>query len=219
MAAVSVYCQADEPTDLAPGTTWRKADGKEYVRKLDGTWNYTGEWQLPNMHHLSIEGGTMLGAILGAHGLAPTNNPAFTGTATLNDVDLADKQWATDQLTALQETLSNLITSQIGGTTGNITIGSNLAIGYGEVNDQGTIPLPVYSDNKRAVKAEVWGLLVSPKSVPHSSGSEATSWLNECFADVNLLVTCKIRITSGGGGANAGSGTSGIASYIVICKR
>lgn len=219
MAAVSTYQQAAEPTDMNPGTTWLKDDGSAYIRKLDLTWNYLGEWQLPHMHHLHIEGGTMLGPILGGHGLAPLNNPPFTGTATLNGLDLADKQWVTDQLSTLQTVLTNLISNQIGGTSGNITIGSNMAVGYGTVTDGGTIPLPTYADNKRAVKAEVWGVIVSQSSVTHGSGSEATNWINECFADVNLVVTCKSRITSGGGGNNTGSGTTGVANYIVVCKR
>lgn len=219
MPVANAYQQAVEPTDLTPGVRWFKDDGKAYIRKLDLTWNYIGEWELPNMHHLHLEGGTMLGPILGAHGLAPTDSPAFTGTPTLGSVDLADKQWTTDQLTALLDTVNKLISNQFGGGSGNLTIGNNMAVGYGTVADQGTIPLPVYADNKRAVKAEVWGLLVSQNSVPHSSGSEATNWINECFADVNLLVTCKTRITSGGGGSNAGSGTSGVANYIIACKR
>lgn len=220
MPAVSAYQQAVEPTDLKPGTLWYKDDGKAYIRKLDLTWNYIGEWQLPNMHHLHLEGGTMLGVILGDHGLAPSNNPQFTGTATLNNLDLADKQWVTDQLAELQTTLSDLISNQIGGGSGTITIGNNLAIGYGEVADQGTVPLPKFADDKRATLAQVWAVMCSTKSCPHSSGSEATNWVDECFVNTStLIVTCKIRIVSGGGGANAGSGTSGTANYIIICKR
>lgn len=217
MPVVSTYQQAVEPTDLTPGITWLRNDGTAAIRKLDLTWNEIGKWQLPSFNNLPLTGGTMLGAILGQHGLAPLANPAFTGTATLGGVDLAPKQWTTDQLTALQTTISNQITSLIGGTTGNITIGSNLAIGYGTVADGGTIPLPIYSDNKRAALAEVWSVLVSNNSTPHSSGAEATSWVDECFANASLIVTCKIRITSGGGGNNlSGNGT---ANYIIVCKR
>lgn len=212
MPVANAYYQADEPTDLTPATRWYKDDGKLYIRKIDLSWNYAGEWQLPNMHHLHVEGGTMLGPILGAHGLAPTDNPAFTGTATLNTIDLADKQWAADQLTTLQTTLTNLITNQVSGSSGNITIGSNLAVGYGTVNDGGTIPLPTYSDNKRAVKAEVWGVLVSMKSVTVHDGSEANDSVWEVSADVNLVVTAHVVESHWGTKA-------GVANYVIICKR
>lgn len=212
MSVSSAYFQADEPTDLTPSTRWYRDDGKLFIRKIDLSWNYAGEWQLPNMHHLHLEGGTMLGAIDGAHGLAPVDNPAFTGTATLNAIDLADKQWATDQLAALQTTLSQMIAAQIGGTSGNITIGSNLAVGYGTIADGGTIPLPVYSDNKRATKPEVWGVLVSLKSVTVHDGSEANDAAWDVSADVNLVVSAKVV------GSHWGT-ASGYANYIIICKR
>ncbi len=212
MPVVKNYQQADEPSDLLPGTGWYKDDGKAYIRKLDGSWNYIGEWQLPNMHHLHLEGGTVLGPILGAHGLAPVDDPAFTGTATLNDIDLADKQWTTEQMADLQTTLSQMIAAQIGGTSGNITIGSNLAVGYGTIADGGTIPLPVYADNKRATKPEVWGVLVSMKTVTIHDGSEANDSVWDVSADVNLVVSAKV-VESHWGTA------SGTANYIIICKR
>lgn len=212
MPQVNAYYQATEPSDLTPATRWYKDDGKLYIRKIDLTWNYAGEWQQPNLNHVHVEGATMLGPLLGNHGLAPLESPAFTGVATLNDIDLADKQWVSDQLTALQTTLNNTISNQIGGTTGNITIGSNMAVGYGTVADGGTIPLPVYSDNVRATKAQVWGVLVSMKSVTVHDGSEANDSVWEVSADVNLVVTANVNESHWGAKA-------GVANYIIICKR
>jgi hypothetical protein len=220
MPVVSTYQQAIEPTDLTPGTTWLRDDGTAAVRKLDLTWNEIGNWELPNFGNVSIRGGTMLGPLLGAHGLAPLVDTPLTGVPTSNGIDLADQQWVKDQLTAMLTTINNLISNAIGGTNGNITIGSNLAVGYGTVADGGTIPLPVFSDNTRADKSQVWGVLVSMNNAAYSTGSEATSWANKCTVDVNLVVTCGVSITSGGGGSNHGS-TDGAstANYIVICKR
>src|ERR1035437_7011845 len=212
MAVVSTYQQDDEPSDLTPGTGWLRGDGKEYVRKLDLSWNYVGEWQLSHKNNLPIEGGTMMGPILGSHGLAPLDNPAFTGAATQNGVDLADKDYLTNQLAALQLTLTSLITNQVGGTMGNITIGGNLAVGYGTVSDGGTIPLPIYADNVRASLSEVWGVLASMKSLTGHDGSEANDWTFEVNVDASLNVTCT--------NVESHWGTfTGVASYIVMCKR
>lgn len=220
MAVASIYQQAVEPTDLTPGTLWLRDDGTSAVRKLDLTWNELGSWELPSWGNLPVAGGTMLGPILGNHGLAPLASPAFTGAPTINGIDAADKQWVTDQLTTLQSTVNDLISNAISGTSGNITIGSNLTVGYGTVQDGGTIPLPVFADNTRADKSQVWGVMVSMNNAAYGTGSEATSWANKCTVDANLLVTCGVAIVGGGGGANTGStaGTS-TANYIVICKR
>lgn len=220
MPVVNTYQQAVEPTDLTPGTTWLRDDGTAAIRKLDLSWNEIGNWELPYFNNLQRSGGTVLGPILGNHGLAPLDSPPFTGTPTINGVDAADKQWVTDQLTTLQGTLNDLLSNAISGTSGNITIGSNLTVGYGTVFDGGTIPLPVFADNTRADKTQVWGVLVSMNKATYGTGSEATAWSNDCSVDSNLLVKCGLSITGGGGGANMGSAAgASVANYIVVCKR
>lgn len=221
MAVVNTYQQASEPTDLTPGTQWYRDDGKAYIRKLDLTWNYIGEWQRPNFNHLHVEGGTMLGPILGEHGLAPLNNPAFTGTATLNDVDLADKQWTSDQIEALQTSLENFITGTSNGTSGTLSIGNNLAIGYGQVKHGETIELPRYGGvaGQRAALSEVWAVLPSIHDLEgwNSKGNDY-SFQSQVSVDANLKVTCSWLSTE-----NSTVGYiehyTGSINYIIICKR
>jgi len=215
MSEAKTYQQASEPSDLTPGTTWLHDNGKAYIRKLDLTWNYVGEWELPNFHHLHLEGGSMLGPIGGAHGLCHSHNPAFTGTATLNDVDLADKQWISTQLEDLRSVLENYISGKMGGTSGNVTVGNNMAIGFGTVQDGATIPLPTYADNTRASKSEVWGVLPSIKSMVGSNHPYVAFQYNmTCSVDANLVASSK---WSGGGYVHE-AGQSQI-NYIIICKR
>ncbi len=212
MAVASIYQQASEPTDLKPGTIWLGDDGVGKIRKLDGTWNTFGPWQEPNFGLLSLQGGTMLGPILGAHGLATLESPAFTGTPTINAVDAADKDFVTSQVEALKTSLTALISNQFGGTAGNITIGGNLAVGYGTVADGGTIPLPTYADNTRAAKAEVWGVMVSMATMPFHDGAEANDSSFNIAVDVNLNVTCQCVESHWGT-------KTGTANYIILCKR
>jgi len=223
MPEVKTFQQASEPNDLTPGTKWYHDNGKAYIRKSDLSWNYIGEWELPNFHHLHLEGGSMLGSIGGAHGLCHSHNPAFTGTATLNDVDLADKQWTSDQFKNLRTILENYISGKIGGSSGNLSIGNNLAIGFNapgtDIPHGGTIPLPVYSDGKRASKNEVCGVIVSfSKNLTPNHPHNAFNGMSTCSVDANLVVTAIWHISGGGWDGDHGQYV-GAANYLILCKR
>jgi len=218
MAEVKTYYQADEPSDVAPGAMWLRSDGTKAQRGLSSEWIEKGSWTEVNDGMLPVVGGSMLGPVSGNHGHAPIDDPAFTGVMTLNGEEIPDKPWVTAAIEALQETLQNFITQSLTGGDNSISVGNNLAIGIGEVADQGAITLPKFADDTRAVLGEVWGVLVSPKEYHHGIGSEATIMAHECYHDpMTLIVTCRTRILSGGGGAV--SAAAGTANYLIICKR
>ena len=223
MAEVKTYHGADEPTDMAPGTTWRKDDGKEFARKPDGTWVQTGRWTERNCGHVDIQGDTMLGPLLGQHGLAPLDSPPFTGMPTISGGEIATKTWTTDQLSDLQKALQDFISGQFSGSEGSITIGNNLAIGYGTRTNGQTIPLPVYGDKSNAFLTEVWAVMVSPADMGGSiSGDIADIFTVHCSVDSSLLLSCYIKHTRPGwGNDDIGIGDSGhaLANYFIVCKR
>jgi len=216
MAEVKTYQGADEPTDMAPGTTWLKDDGNAVIRKPDGTWNLIGQWTVPNMGMVDIQGDTMLGPLLGAHGLAPLDSPDFTGTVQVAGEEVATKTWTTEQLSDLQTTLEDFIGGQFSGSETTISIGNNLAIGYGNganaIPHGGAIPLPKYGDGSRAQLSEVVGVVVSVSSMAMNDGAEANTYVWTVSVDANLTVTCKTVGTHWGE-------HDGSANYLIICKR
>lgn len=211
MPEVKTYQQADEPSDQTPGTTWLNDNGKAYIRKLDLSWNYIGEWQLPNMHHLHVEGGTMLGPILGAHGLMPVNNPTLTGTATLNDIELADKQWTR---TALENYISGALGD--GSTSNNVTIGSNIAFGFGVLPHGGTVPLPKYLGDVTAKISDIVMLQVAPDEILHWNSRENDFW-SRLICRVNpttLVVSCYTETS-----VIHDKYMEGTVQYIIACMK
>ena len=209
---VKAYYQADEPTDLNPGTQWFRDDGKAYIRKPDLTWNETGRWTEKNMGHVDIQGDTMLGSLEGDHGLAPLDSPPFTGIVTVNGEEVATKAWTTEQLQALQESLQNFIGGQYSGSEGTITIGNNLAIGFGGPIEHGAaIPLPLYGDGSRAHNSEVWGVIPSLHAIQVHDGGEANNTYWDISVDANLVVTCHVT--------SRWPEYFGSVNYLIICKR
>jgi hypothetical protein len=218
MAAVQTYYQADEPNETTPGTVWLRSDGTKAQRDLSGNWIEKGSWVLEDDGLLSKNGGAVVGPITGNHGHAPTDSPAFTTNITLDGEDVPDKPWVTAQIEDMQTALQTYVTEALSvGDTG-ISIGANLAFGYGIIAHGGTIPLPKYSDDTQATIGQICLLLVGPSTLARASGGEATYWVYETSVDpTTLLVTARTRITSGGGGNNAG--VNGTANYSIICKR
>lgn len=211
MPLVETYYQADEPPQTAPGTVWLRADGTKAQRGLSGQWIEKGSWTEENDGMMSVNGGTVLGPVLGNHGHAPLDSPAFLGTMTLNGEEVPDKPWVNDQIQAAVEAIQSFVNGVMtGGET--ISIGNDMAIGYGVVADGGTIPLPKYADGTRAILSEVWGVLPSLRyTYFHFSAGTNLLGVN-IRADANLLVTAKCEY----GVANW---VSVEANYIIICKR
>jgi hypothetical protein len=211
MAIVNAYQQADEPADAVAGTQWFRDDGTWAIMGLDLNWNEMGLWTMPDHGHLPVAGGTMIGNILGGHGLAGLESPAFTGSPTIEGDEIATKPWTTVQLDALQTTLQQFIASSFSGSDGTLTIGNNLAIGYGTVANGATIPLPKYADDDRASLSEVWAVIPSVRSLTGRSDSITSfNWTITCSVDANLLVTCTFA---------GWSVPDASINYLIICTR
>jgi hypothetical protein len=213
MGIVNLYQQADEPSAETPaGTVWFRDDGTSAVKKIDLTWNELGSWQEENWGKLLVSGGTMLGPILGAHGLAELDSPAFTGTPTIEGDEIATKPWTIEQLDALQLEIQNFINGAFGGSGNTITIGNNLAMIKGTAAHGDTCALPAYADGDTAALADVWVALPSLESMLVHDGEEANDVTWDIDIDANLLVTCQA--------AESHWGTQeGRIHYLVICKR
>ena len=155
MSEVKTYQQADEPTDATPGTGWLRADGSKAQRDMSGAWVEKGSWTLENDGMLPKAGGAVTGAVIGNHGHAPMDSPAFTTNATLDGDDLATKVWVAQQIADLMTTIQDYISNAISGGESSITIGQNFVLAYGTVANGGTVPLPTYSSGVKAVKSEI----------------------------------------------------------------
>jgi len=85
--------------------------------------------------------------------------------------------------------------------------------GMGTVAHGATIPLPYYKDGTRATTAQVCGVLVSTNAQDwYNHQYDGFSYHQTCSVDANLLVTC--RVIGDGHGT-----TTGVANYLIICRR
>lgn len=155
MSEVKTYQQADEPTDVTPGTVWLRATGTKAQRDLTGAWVEKGSWTETNDGLLPLTGGAVTGPVTGSHGHAPLDSPAFTTNATLDGEDLSTKTWVSEQIADLMTTIQDYISNAISGGESSITIGQNFVLAYGTVANGGTVPLPTYSSGVKAVKSEI----------------------------------------------------------------
>jgi hypothetical protein len=214
MAAVQTYFQADEPTDSAPGTIWLRSDGTKAQRDLSSAWVEKGNWLLEDDGLLSQEGGSVQGPITGNHGHAPTDSPAFTTVITLDGEEVPDKPWVTEQLANMQTDLQNYITEALSGGDSGVSIGNNLAFGYGQGLTNGSVvPLPKYADDTRATIGEVVLLMVAAGNNSFSCNVNAQHNIYVSVDPATLIVTCY--------GVRLGTGNTwnGVASYFIVCQR
>ena len=147
MAEVKTYYQADEPTDLTPGTVWILEDGERRQRGTDGGWRDVGHVNLDNGGSVKRAGDSMDGALEGAHGLAPLYSPNFIGNAMLDDADLATKPWVNQEIAGLKQAMLEQISSATKQGSPSLSFGNSIAFGFGMVNHGGAVPLPKYSNN------------------------------------------------------------------------
>lgn len=105
MAQIAPYQQASDPGAVGAGVFWvNTTTGVFSVRNTaNSAWVQIGNVNEANLGLLPLSGGTMTGAIEGAHGLLPTDSPAITTNATLDGDDLASKAWVNEQLLGYQE--------------------------------------------------------------------------------------------------------------------
>lgn len=213
MAEVKTYFQVEEPADSTPGTTWIVEDGSRSQRGTDGSWRAMGNVNLDNGGSVKRSGDSMDGALEGSHGLAPLNAPNFTTNALLEDADLATKTWVQAKIDALNEVLTDAITTATDGSTPDFGIFDYMAFGSGVVASGGAIPLPKYKlgTGTTAQISEIVAVLVSPKTVHgRSDGITSFDWTIECSADASTVVTCNFQ-----GWAEAAS----TANYLIICAK
>lgn len=214
MSEVKTYQQADEPTDITPGTTWLRADGTKAQRDLSGAWVEKGSWTLEDDGMLPASGGAVTGAVTGNHGHAPADSPAFTTNATLDGEDLSTKTWVSEQIADLMTTIQDYIANALGGGESSITLGQNIAFGYGTLTHGETVPLPTYSTGVKAVKAEIVLLLPSWNEMSiHDSASAHQHMTYYCSIDPDTLA-----VSSYTDGDNEGTKYHPI-NYLIVCVK
>lgn len=167
----STYIQssASDPGAVGFGYSWAQTDtGSLYYRNTTNTaWVLAGNENQTYMGLLNRGGGTMTGAILGAHGLMPTSGGDFSVAPTILGNAIATQAYVDTQIASLQTTVSTQIAQAIASIPG-LAVSSKLAIsaGYSSAltisgvptgTASFTIPLPTYSDGSTAAQAEVNG--------------------------------------------------------------
>lgn len=168
----SIYTNpsSSDPGAVGYGYGWFQSDtGNMYWRNTTNTaWVLAGNTDQAYMGLLSRSGGTMTGAILGAHGLMPLAGGDFTAAPTILGNTIATVPYVDAQITAINATISTQIAQAIASIPG-LSVASKLAVGAGiataTISGGGgptpkgtyTIPLPTYGDGTTATQAEVTG--------------------------------------------------------------
>lgn len=160
---------SSDPGAVGYGYGWFQSDtGNMYWRNTTNTaWVLAGNTDQTYMGLLSRSGGTMTGAILGAHGLMPTSGGDFSVAPTITGNTIATVPYVDAQVAAVNATISTQIAQAIASIPG-LSVASKLAIGCGissQITMSGgvtstgtyTIPLPTYGDGTTATQAEVTG--------------------------------------------------------------
>lgn len=168
------------PTPVAGYDAIDTTTGNQYVANTSGTdWVLVGNVNTLNLGLLPITGGVMTGAITGATGWAPSDEPNFATKAYIAGKNVA----TTDEISTMQSTImdsiSPKITEAISSTTASVGVNSKIAKAEGIlifVSSDGwsippvqTVPLPTYPSGEVAKETEcVW--LVSPIELKYSVG-------------------------------------------------
>lgn len=167
----NAYIQASssDPGAVGFGYTWLQTDtGSIYYRNSSNTaWVLAGNTDQTYQGLLSRQGGTMTGAILGAHGLMPTSGGDFSVAPTIQGSAIATQAYIDSAIASLQSSVSSQIAAAIASIPG-LTVGAKLAAGSGVLGPyvmspnpsavvNFTVPLPQYSDGTYASQTEVNG--------------------------------------------------------------
>lgn len=161
---------SSDPGAVGFGYTWAQSDTANlYYRNSSNTaWVLAGNTDQTYMGLLSRSGGTMTGAILGAHGLMPLSGGDFSVAPTIAGNTIATVPYVDAQIAAVNATISTQIAQAIASIPG-LSVSSKLAVGAGiataTVAGGGgptptgtyTISLPTYGDGTTATQAEVSG--------------------------------------------------------------
>ena len=105
----------EDPGVGYPMYYWNQTDtGLIYIRSAnDGGWVLVGDSSLPYMGNLSNLGGTMNGAITGAHGLALEASNDYTTSLYYKGLEVATKQYYDQQVANINATIHSSLSSVI----------------------------------------------------------------------------------------------------------
>ncbi len=102
---MALYTQTSEPGTPAAGDIWINTTTGDFQTRntAKSDWNLIFNINEANGGLLPLSGGTMTGAIEGAHGLLAADSPGMTGTPTIEGDEVATKDWVTETLGGYQE--------------------------------------------------------------------------------------------------------------------
>ena len=133
--------------------------GLLYVRNAaDNAWVLVGDSAQPYLGQLSTQGGSMNGAITGAHGLSPAASNDFTTSLFVGGLDVATRSYVDQRDAALNASIATGIASALASVP-SINLSTRVAYddGYWTLNGNApgnTIALPFYSDGVQATDSE-----------------------------------------------------------------
>jgi len=165
------------PTPIAGYDLVEVDSGNYHISNSAGTlWKQIGNVDSPNLGLGPVTGFAATGAISGAHGLAPNDNPNFTTNARLNDLNLATMADLANMSSSIMNNLQSLVTSFGGTGSGSSSAKANVTVASGTLSfpagwtSEGsaavagtpplagftaqTIPLPKYSDGTYAAESD-----------------------------------------------------------------
>jgi len=154
---------AENPGSVGFGYFWAQSDtGNYYARDTgDASWVFIMNLDQLNGGMLPLSGGTMSGAILGAHGLMPLSGGDFTAAPTISGNEIATQDYVTTQINWVLTQINALIAQSLASIPG-VSVTNQVAVLAGisptlSNNGTYTLPLPVYGDGTTATQAEVAG--------------------------------------------------------------
>ena len=154
---------AEDPGSVGFGYFWAQSDtGNYYARDTgDASWVFIMNLDQLNGGLLPLSGGTMSGAILGAHALMPLAGGDFTAAPTINGNEVTTIPYVTTQINWVLTQINVLIAKSLASIPG-VSVTNQIAVLSGITgtlaNDATfTLPLPVYGDGTSATPAEVAG--------------------------------------------------------------
>lgn len=197
-----------QDSSLDPGTGypmyyWHQTNtGLVYIRNTkDSAWVFVGDANQPSLGQLSTQGGTMNGAISGAHGLSPDNSNDFD-TLYVGGVAVPGKTYIDDQIAAINASVASSVAAALSAIP-SLSLSSRVARAKGSwttiVSSTGNvIPLPVYSDGVQASEADCfWGVAAVKWQMGHVQSTAATFSITETAPRIY-----SISIDSGGAGGH-----------------
>ena len=153
---------AEDPGSVGFGHFWAQSDtGNYYARDTgDASWVFIMNLDQLNGGMLPLSGGTMSGAILGAHGLMPLSGGDFTAAPTINGNEIATQAYVTTQINWVLTQINAVVAQSLASIPRSMTNQIAVQAGVSPVLSNGgtfTLPLPVYGDGTTASPAEVAG--------------------------------------------------------------